>query len=793
MAPALQEYRARRDFTRTPEPHAGPGRSRGRLRFVIQKHAARRLHYDLRLEWGGVLKSWAVTKEPVADPAVKRLAVEVEDHPLAYGRFAGTIPAGQYGAGVVEIWDEGSWAPDQPDRVDEALAAGHLSFTLAGTRLSGGFALIRMKPKKGEKRNNWLLVKERDAPLQQTAPARAPARRGTAVMPDFLPLQHCIAAESPPAGRSWIHELKFDGYRVQCAVTGGRAVLRTRSGADWTQRFPTIAAAASALPDCVLDGEAVALDAQGMPDFAALQASVSGEKPGRVVYFAFDLLRAQGRDMRGRPQRDRKDRLRALLAAAGIDAIRYVEDFSAPGEAVLRGACRLSMEGVVSKRVDRPYAEGRSGAWIKTKCRGSEEVVIGGWTLNTHGDGLGALLVGARRQERLTYIGRVGTGFGADRSRRLLAALAPLERQASPFAGPVPAGRGEVHWAKPELVAQVAFAGWTEKGMLRQASFTALREDKPAREVTMPSPMPATTKAAPKAAMRLTSPEKVLWPAEEGEPEITKAMLAAYVERLAPRLMAGLRGRPLSILRVPDGITGQRFFQRHAMRGLSPLLKQVRIPGQAKPYLMIEEAAGLLALAQMAAVELHPWGAMAATPDRPDRLVFDLDPGPGVDFTTVRDAARQLRTLLSDHGLTGFPRTSGGKGLHVVVPIASPPRKPAADWPRAKAVALALCQMMEREAPARFTTRMTKSLRDGRIFLDYLRNDRLATAIGSWSPRARPGAPIARPLSWSSLSRVGSAAEFHLTELLSGRLPADPWHDLDAAAAPLPDIRPKSR
>lgn len=825
MARALEGYRAKRDFSRTPEPGATGARSGKRLSFVVQQHAARRLHWDLRLEWQGVLKSWAVTKEPVQDPSIKRLAVEVEDHPLAYGGFSGTIPAGQYGAGTVEIWDKGAWAPLDPKGVDRDLAAGHLKFVLAGQRMQGGFALIRMKDKPKERNpgRNWLLIKERDADAAAVkadapAPAKAApkrtARRGRAASaPEaFLSPQLCVPAETPPSGTQWFHELKLDGYRLQLAVTDGTAALRTRTGLDWTSRFPAIAASAAELPDAVLDGEAVALNAEGLPDFGALQAILSGERRGAIVYFAFDLLRDGARDLRKLPQRERKDRLRKLLAAASSPVLRYVEDFAAPGEAVLRSACQLSVEGVVSKRADRPYAEGRSGNWVKTKCRGHEEIVIGGWSLNKHGTGLGALLAGAWRDGRLVYLGRVGTGFGAATSRRLLDVLKSLERRTSRFKGRQPARIDDVHWAKPDRVAQVAFAGWTEDGLLRQASFIALREDKPPEEVEMPN-LPVVTpkaKAAATAATsaataaataakkagrtapagaRLTHPDRVLWPAEEGQPAITKADLATYYARIAPLLLPQLRGRPLSILRTPEGIGAERFFQRHAMAGQSPLLKLVRIPGQMKPYLMIEDEGGLLALAQISATELHPWGALAETPDRPDRLVFDLDPGPGVEFPTIVAAARRVRDLLAEDGLTGFARLSGGKGIHVVVPIAKARRGPGPDWPQAKSYALDLCRRVEAEEPRAYTTRMTKALRQGRIFLDYLRNDRLATAVASWSPRARAGAPIARPVSWAGLAKAGSPSAFHLADLLSGRLPADPWKDFAEAAAPLPKPR----
>ncbi len=793
MAAGLERYRAKRDFTRTPEPAGGRhARNRG-LRFVIQKHAARRLHYDLRLEWKGVLKSWAVTNEPVRDPAVKRLAIEVEDHPLDYAGFEGGIPAGQYGGGTVEIWDEGAWAPRAPETVDQDLAAGHLKFVLLGRRMEGGFALVRLKPRAGDRgtRNSWLLVKEADAfALREgTAPEPRAAAAKSPAPPGFLPLQLCVAADTPPVGAPWIHELKLDGYRLQVGIAAGHSIVRTRSGHDWTARFPAIAAAAAALPDCVLDGEAVAMTEDGVPDFALLQAILSGEKNGSIVFFAFDLLREGSKDLRARPQRERKERLDSFLADhADGRTLRYVPDFDAPGDAILRSACRLSMEGVVSKHADRPYAAGRSGAWVKAKCRGSEEVLVGGWSLARRGEGIGALLVGAMRDDALAYLGRVGTGFGATTSRRLLAQLAPLRRRDSPFAGRQPARISDVTWAEPRLVAQVAFAGWTEEGLLRQASFVALREDKPPQEVTVPQPAPEPpSRPATIRRAQLTHPERVLWPATERSPAVTKSMLADHYMRLAPLLLAQVGGRPLSILRTPEGIDGERFFQRHATKGMSPLLRQVQVPGQSKPYMMIENEGGLLALAQMAATELHPWGARAASPDVPDRLVFDLDPGPGVGFAALRSAAQRLRTALGDCGLTGFPRLSGGKGVHVVVALATPRRGTPPTWPEAKGFALDVCKVLEREDPAAFTTNMSKRLRDGRIFLDYLRNASMATAIGSWSPRARPGAPVARPVSWAMLAKVEASDAYLLSEIAQGRVPRDPWSGLDDSAAPLGD------
>jgi bifunctional non-homologous end joining protein LigD len=766
MSDRLKDYRAKRDFRRSPEPQGTSGMPGKHLSFVVQRHDATRLHYDFRLEWGGVLKSWAVAKEPSMDPADKRLAIETEDHPLAYAAFEGTIPKGQYGGGTVQIWDRGSWAPLDPATVDRDLEKGELKLVVAGARLRGGFVLVRMKPKKGEKRPAWLLIKERDSVAR---PASTAGPR-----PDFVPPQLCVLVPTPPRGEGWVHELKLDGYRIQLIVTPDHtAHLKTRTGLDWTTRFPAIAQAARDLPTAVIDGEAVALDENGQPDFATLQAALAGENKAPLAYYAFDLLREGGEDLRPLPLAERKARLRRLLPADS-PMLRYLDHFAHPGEAVLASACRLAMEGVVSKRLDAPYASGRAGTWQKSKCRGRDEFVIGGWFAGA--TGLGALLVGARRAGRLVYLGRVGTGFSAATAARLLARLRPLVRPTTPFHGPGPARRGGLTWVEPRLVAEVAHAGWTEAGLLRQASFIALREDKPAAEVEPPAPARPARKPPP-----ITNPDRILWPATDHHPALTKADLADYLTRHAGRILPHVAGRPLSILRAPDGIEGQRFFQRHAMPGQSPLIGSVAIAGQPKPFMRIDDQGGLLALAQLAAIELHPWGARAEAPDIPDRLVFDLDPAEDVAFARVVEAAHELRRRLEALGLAAFAKVTGGKGLHVTVPLATPPG--AVGWPEAKQFARLVCAMMERDAPERFTTTMAKAKRVGRIFLDYLRNDWLATAVAPWSPRARPAAAVARPVDWRDVTPTLRPDGFPLT----ARHPPEPWPDLGAAAVPLRD------
>jgi bifunctional non-homologous end joining protein LigD len=570
--PTLARYREKRDFSRTPEPAGEVRRTGPQLSYVVQRHAARRLHYDLRLEWHGVMKSWAVTRGPSLDPADKRLAVEVEDHPIDYNSFEGTIPRPDYGGGTVQIWDRGTWTPLDPETVDDDLAAGELKFVLDGERLHGSFVLVRMRLRRGEsdKHNNWLLIKERDsaatpgagdavlqaatsvvsgrtmdeiaeadgqgdavekpkAPRKKSSDAKGTTRsrktsssgrkvsakaaavatevrrpapvmqtgsRGTAI-PRFIAPQLCKLIDTPPTGAVWAHELKLDGYRLQLRVEAGNPVLRTRTGLDWTERFPSIAKAAAALPDCLMDGEAVALDAKGHPSFAALQATLAGEQHAPIVYFVFDLLHDGHRDLRNEPLETRKKLLQPMVPGHET-ALRYLDHFAGPGETVLGSACELGMEGIVSKRRDGRYVSGRGDSWTKAKCRGRDEFLVGGWTRDKNGRGLGALLVGAYRDGELVYLGRVGTGFSATLGDDLLHRLAPLRIPASPFVGRQPARTSDVIWADPQLVAEVAYGGWTEaEGLLRHPSFLGLREDKPATEVTPPDPPAATPETTP--------------------------------------------------------------------------------------------------------------------------------------------------------------------------------------------------------------------------------------------------------------------------------------------------------
>jgi bifunctional non-homologous end joining protein LigD len=822
----LAKYQSMRDFAVTAEP-SGKQKISGskRLRYVIQKHAATRLHYDFRLELNGTFRSWAVTRGPSLDPGEKRLAVEVEDHPLDYGDFEGTIPKGQYGGGTVMLWDRGCWAPDgDPERM---LAKGDLKFVLEGKKLHGGWVLVRMKNDKFKsKRNNWLLIKHRDQyakegdgekilakdhsvasdrtmkviesgggkkpdPFMRTKTFKADAvwqsksgksaehepvtkrkaapdrGRKSADLPRFVEPQLCRLVDQPPSGASWLHEVKFDGYRMQLRVEDGKAALRTRKGLDWTAKFASIIKAASKLPDCIIDGEICALDHNGAPDFAALQAALSDDKPEPLIFFAFDLLFAKGEDLRGLPLTARKDQLEALLKTAKGDThLRYVEHFSSGGDAILKSACRMSLEGIVSKRGDAAYRGGRGDNWTKAKCRAGHEVVIGGWA--TTAGKFRSLLVGVHRGNHLIYVGRVGTGYSAPKVKQLMPSLKAAAAKTSPFTGKgAPRHESGVHWLKPELVAEIEFAGWTGDGMVRQAAFKGLRADKQAGEVQAETPKKNRKLAEPKARkappgkkiaagsvvmnIPISNPSKALWPdAGDGKP-VTKLELAQYYEAIGDWMLPHIEGRPCSILRAPDGIIGdQRFFQRHGMAGQSSLLNEVRVSGDRKPYLQIDRIEALAVVAQSGGLELHPWNCAPGKPDEPGRFVFDLDPAPDLDFAAVIAGAKELKDRLETLGLPTFAKTTGGKGLHVVTPFKA---GSGIGWKEAKAISREICVRMAADSPDKYLVNMSKDKRRGKIFLDYLRNDRMATAVAPLSPRARDGATVSMPLEWSAVKK----------------------------------------
>jgi bifunctional non-homologous end joining protein LigD len=878
----LAEYRRKRDFQKTAEPSGDAAVAAApHARFVIQKHDATRLHYDFRLEVDGVLKSWAVTKGPSLDPADKRLSVEVEDHPLDYGDFEGTIPQGQYGGGTVQLWDRGFWSPEPGfEDVAKALKKGELKFVLEGERLHGSWVLVRMnwdrnaKDGKG-KRSNWLLIKHKDeaarpgegmALLEEDAsiasgrtmadiaagkgkgpspfilkakgkndavwksrtkaerealqaeaeetrtfeePKASPKKSAKAakakpdVLPDFIEPQLCKSLDRPPAGPGWAHEIKFDGYRMQLRVKGGRAVLRTRKGLDWTEKFASIAEAAADLPDSILDGEVVALDAAGQPDFAGLQAALSDGDTGDLIFFAFDLLADKGEDLRDLPLRERKARLKALM---GEDEprLRFVDHFETAGDAVLLSACKLDLEGIISKRLDAPYRSGRSDTWTKSKCRAGHDVVIGGYT--TTGSAFRSLIAGVMRDGKLSHVGRIGTGFGRDKVGKLLPKLKALETDASPFEGKgAPRKAANIHWVKPQLVAEIEYAGFTGDGSIRQASFKGLREDIPASEVEAEVPAKAETtqlatptpKAAPKASasasgtivtakqdsivlgVTISKPDKPLWPDVDGAPA-TKIDLARYMEAVGPWMLPHLKGRPASIIRVPEGIGGETFFQRHAMRGMSSLIELTTVKGDKQPYIQFDRVEALIAAAQIAAVEIHPWNCQPNDPEVAGRLVFDLDPAPGVTFEDVIDGAREVRDRLEELGLVSFCKTTGGKGLHIVTPLSD-----KVPWDAAKTFAREVCARMAADAPDKYLITMSKKAREGRIFLDYLRNDRTSTAVAPLSARARPGATVSMPLNWTQVKAGLDPKKYTIRTAPDLIAKSTAWEDYFDAAKPL--------
>jgi len=858
---SLSTYRAKRDFSRTEEPSGKAAVSEaGQLRFVVQRHDATRLHYDFRLELDGVFKSWAITRGPSLDPHDKRLAVEVEDHPLDYGDFEGTIPKGQYGGGTVQLWDRGYWLPEGDPH--EGLKRGDLKFRLVGERLSGSWVLVRMRSDKfgNGKRTNWLLIKHRDEAahdddhdallkdprsvasgrtLKEIAlgtgnaptPFMTAKKRGAGAvwqsnqknggataalpesrakpkkigaMPKFVEPQLCKLVDEPPSGPGWAHEVKFDGYRLQLRVEDGKATLRTRKGLDWTDKFSAIAKAAEKLPDCMIDGEAAALDKKGVPDFGALQAALSEGDSRDLIFFAFDLLFADGEDLRPLPLSERKARLKEPLSRLKDkrQQIRYVEHFETAGDQVLESASRMGFEGIVSKQLGAPYRSGRGGSWVKAKSRTGQEVIIGGWT--QEGAKLRSLIAGVHRGRKLVHVGRVGTGFSESVMRQVLPKLKAVESDKSPFAADAgPRKEANMHWARPELVAEIEFAGWTGDGNVRQAAFKGLRSDKSADEIEAEQPaQPERTKmATPKPAAKsrspskgaaasgsavvmgvsISHPDKPLWPGEK--PPITKLELAHYYEAVGDWMIRHIKGRPCSIVRTPDGIDGQTFFQRHAMPGGSHLLTEVKVSGDKKPYLQIDRVEALAAVAQIGATELHPWNSQPDQPNLPGRLVFDLDPAPNVKFDEVVEGALELRKRLEKLGLVTFCKTTGGKGLHVVTPLTSDKKSP--DWDAAKMFAKEICRRLATKQPERYVLNMAKKERGGRIFLDYLRNDRTSTAVAPLSPRAREGATVSMPLEWSQVKKGLDPRRFTLRTAPALMKKSRAWRDYDKGATSL--------
>jgi bifunctional non-homologous end joining protein LigD len=813
---SLAEYSRRRDFARTPEPkpQAAAGASGG---FVVQKHAARRLHYDLRLELEGVLKSWAVTRGPSLTIGEKRLAVRTEDHPIAYLDFEGNIPKGEYGGGSMIVWDRGRWLPDGDPH--KALAKGHLAFALDGTRLKGLWHLVRIRPRAGEKTEPWLLVKAEDefarrpgepeiteeettsqlsghtneelaaeGALRADHQARASiAKRRKILLPDFakvrgvrkglLPtfLEPSLAApcEKPPSGPKWVHEIKHDGYRIQTRVDGRKVQLLTRKGIDWTDRFVTIADAVRdlGLASALIDGEIVVEDAAGISSLNNLQADLQAGRQDRFYYYVFDLLYCEGFELTQATLLDRKALLQQILAGVAAPLpIRFSEHLETDGPTMLEHSCRFGLEGIISKRKDLPHRSGRGEHWLKATCRAAQEFVILGYIVSTAASRtVGALALGYRENGQLVYAGRVGTGWSAAQASAFHADLERIKAKKPALRKALPdvAEKGVV-WVEPRLVCEVEFRDWTRDGLIRQASFKGLREDKRADEIALETPQ-KRAKAPDIAPVRLTHPERILWP----DPGITKQGLADFYTDIADWILPHVAGRVLSLLRCPSGTNHKCFFAKHPWAGLTQVAQRVDV-GEDEPMLAIDDVAGLLELVQAGVAEIHPWGSRADRLDQPDRLIFDLDPGEDASWSAVIEAARDVRDRLGGLGLKSFVKTSGGKGLHVVVPV-----EPSTGWDKAKAFTQSFAEGMARERPDRYVAILSKRARRGRIFVDYLRNGRGATAVAAYSTRALPQASVSTPLDWDELSQGLRSDHFTVANVRHrlGFLRRDPWHD----------------
>lgn len=906
----LREYRRKRHFDRTPEPAGEKSRTKGHA-FVIQKHDASHLHYDFRLEMDGVLKSWAVPKGPSLDPAVKRLAVQVEDHPVGYGGFEGTIPEGQYGGGTVLLWDRGTWEP--VGDASRGLKEGKLKFQLDGEKLHGGWMLVRSRMRGGKEGRQWLLIKERDDEAQatkngdivetrplsvatgrdldqiatdadatwesrkssrsrtrkassRTKPATSKASKSTRStspkrrekapaallndlaqlegvrkksIPASIEVQLATLTEEAPQGDEWIHEIKFDGYRMICRIDHGKPEFISRNDQNWTGRLQSLGKAVESFPaaQAVLDGEVVALNAEGISDFQALQNVFRAGGTAELQYYVFDLLSLEGYDLRGVRLDERKRILKQLFERVDSERVLFSEDIPGEGSAFFEKACDLKLEGIISKRRDRPYAPGRGYDWLKVKCSHTEEFVIGGFTDPAGArKGFGALLVGTHDKDGdLIYAGKVGTGFDNRTLGALLKQMQTLEQEESPFAdrkrrtGPA----RNAHWIQPTLVVQLTYGNRTRDGMLRHASFQGLREDKPAEDVMPDKAVPVktavhkrerknskrrakaskTTKSATHtsrsrkssasparvrshsrstksrtsvesiegydpqkeefAGVRLTSPDKVL----DVETGITKLEYAAYLRDVADWILPHVSNRPLSLVRCPEGRAKQCFFQKHPGPGTPDTLRRVSIREKdgVEEYVVVDDVEGLVSVAQVGALEIHAWGSQADALETPDRLIFDLDPDPSVPWRRVVDGAREVREFLKALGLKSFVKTTGGKGLHVVVPI-----KPEHDWDTVKDFCKQVADSIVTAAPDRYTANMSKAARKGLIFLDYLRNGRGSTAIVPYSTRARPQMTVAVPLTWRELSPRIQSDHFQLRNVRRrlASLRSDPWKEM---------------
>ena len=800
----LRRYREMRDFRVTPEP---AGRSSGRrlsgrksaekqLRYYVQRHHATRLHYDFRLELEGTLKSWAVPKGPSLDPSVRRLAMQTEDHPLEYGEFEGTIPEKQYGAGDVVLWDRGVWIPEDEDPA-AALAKGRLHFELRGEKLAGRWILTRTRS--SDDKPAWLLIKRNDdearpgegdivveRPESVKAPPRAEKRprriaraKKETWIPEFVAPMLATLVTEPPRSGSWVYEVKHDGYRMLCRITKEGVRLFTRTGREWTAKLPHLAQAVEALGekgslhDSLLDGEIVVPGPDGRSSFQALQNAFDANTDSPIVYYVFDAPYLQGKDLRRLPLRERKARLRKALEKGGAgDRVRYSDDLKGDASHVLEQACKLGLEGLIGKDADSVYVSGRSRSWIKLKCRRRQDFVIGGYTApGGSRQGFGALLVGFYDAKgELQYAGKVGTGFDEALLSSLSRRFASLRRRECPFADPPK--EKNVTWLQPRLVCEVAYTERTNEGLLRQASFMGLREDIAAKSVGDEQAVPPPGSKDVVRGIRITHPKRVVWT----EPEITKLELARFYDEIGEWLLPHVKDRPLTLVRCPDGVAGECFYQRHLLMARSPgHLKTVRRAKSSKSaYIYADSMDAVISAVQNNAIEFHTWGATVPDIQHPDRITMDLDPGPGVTWADLVRGAELTRTLLDGLGLRSFLKTTGGKGLHVVAPIA-----PELGWDEVKEFTRLIAVLLRKAEPDRYIEKIARNRRDGKIFIDYLRNSETASAVAAYSARARPGARVSTPLAWDELGRTDLRAKFDV-RTLPRRLAAlgeDPWKD----------------
>lgn len=841
----LQEYIEKRDFKKTREPVAKvPKRAKSApLIFVVQEHHASHLHYDFRLELDGVLKSWAVPKGPSMEPKDKRLAVEVEDHPYEYAKFTGTIPEGEYGAGVVHIWDNGTWEPIGD--AHEGLEKGRLEFVMKGKRLKGTFLLIRTQRKTGRK-SQWLLMKRTESPgaaagssaktsgrqaktargegasskttTTKTAASKVSAKKKPSALPEFIEPQLALLVSEPPQGEEWIHEMKFDGYRIEAKIENKEVALLTRSSQDWTEKYPTVAQTLSKLKvkSAMIDGEVVVLDDQGRSDFQLLQNAASDKDYKRLLFFVFDLMFLNGEDLRSLPLVERKEKLKEILKPLGESGtVRYVEEFDVSGERFLKASCELGLEGIISKRKNTPYSSGRHEHWVKSKCLLRQEFVIGGYT-DPQGarSGFGALLLGVYEEGKLRFVGKVGTGFNVKIIDDLMKRLEKIEVEESPFELKSPRGRG-LHFVKPKLAAEIKFGNWTKDKILRVPVYQGLREDKPVTEIKMEKPdqidapnsdfaVPEVNDGAPssrtkttgkKAAGKnsqakapaskkqitprddesdeeteITHPDKVLY-RKEG---LTKQDLADYLRTAAPAMLPHVSQRPLTLLRCPNGSGTKCFFQKHYKEGAPKAIGQVEVEEKNKtePYMVIDSEEGIVSLLQLGSLEIHAWGSRAPDIENPDQIVMDFDPGPAVPWKQVQGAAFELKEILDSLKLKAFVKVTGGKGIHVHIPV-----EPVYDWDQIKNFANTLALQMVSQKPELYTSDMSKSIRDKKIFIDYLRNARGATSVMPYSMRAKEMSSVAMPLEWDELKKITGANTFTIEKAVQKikTRKKDPW------------------